>query len=395
MAGKSKSRAAGEGTIREVKSRPGTYEGRVPYRDPMTGARKVKSVYGKSEREVADKMREFTTAARANNIAATSGLTLGELIEHYIAHELPRQLAKKETSQSTVDGKTLHLRKHVPDALRAMRVTDINVSAIRQFDAWLITDAVKPGHTRNSGTRRQAMMVVRNVLDLAVSDRIIPTNPARHDSIKLAKPERVKPPTEAFTTDEVVRILKRAAEGRMYAMWLTLLGTGCRRQDVVGARWANFDLDHEDGTGTWSILSGKTNAAARTIPLGPEVVDALKAHRTRQAAEKLAAKPGTYTDTGVVFATLTGKAYEPHSVTRNVERILTGLGIKGSPHKFRHNYISRLHDAGVPLATIAQDVGHSHPGITLEVYSHAVRDKDVAARGTEIGKIIFSGLESE
>ncbi len=55
----------------------------------------------------------------------------------------------------------------------------------------------------------------------------------------------------------------------------------------------------------------KTDAGHRVVGLDPMTLDALRADRRRQHAERLAAEPGTYQDQGLVFATPTGGTLHP------------------------------------------------------------------------------------
>ena len=60
----------------------------------------------------------------------------------------------------------------------------------------------------------------------------------------------------------------------------------------------------------------KTRHSRRTIPLPALAVDALREHRARQAAERLAAGPA-WQDSGLVFTTAHGTPIEPRNLNRH------------------------------------------------------------------------------
>jgi integrase/recombinase XerD len=44
----------------------------------------------------------------------------------------------------------------------------------------------------------------------------------------------------------------------------------------------------------------------------------------------------------------------------------------GTPHDFRHRYASLKIAEGVPVTTLAAQLGHSKKSLTLDVYSHVL-----------------------
>jgi integrase len=45
-------------------------------------------------------------------------------------------------------------------------------------------------------------------------------------------------------------------------------------------------------------------------------------------------------------------------------------------HALRHTHASQLIDAGINIVEISKRLGHSKPGVTLNVYSHLFQTKD-------------------
>lgn len=186
--------------------------------------------------------------------------------------------------------------------------------------------------------------------------------------------------------------LRVAATGddRLGALWATMLGTGLRRGEALALRWEDVDLD----AGTLHVRrsvttvrgqvveddrGGKTDAAARRIVLGDDLVALLREHRKRQAEERLAAGPA-WVDSGAVFGEVDGRALHPNKASNTFSRAastadLPAIGL----HGLRHTHATMLLRAGVPIPAVAQRLGHANPSITLAVYSHALPADDALA----------------
>ncbi|MDQ3733299.1 MAG: tyrosine-type recombinase/integrase [Actinomycetota bacterium] len=105
------------------------------------------------------------------------------------------------------------------------------------------------------------------------------------------------------------------------------------------------------------------------MPLPAPVVDELRAHKARQAAERLAAGPA-WRDLGAVFATETGGYLEPRNVLRRCEKIAHGAGLPGIwLHTLRHSAASALIESGTPMKVQQELLGHSSFSITADIYS--------------------------
>jgi integrase len=120
----------------------------------------------------------------------------------------------------------------------------------------------------------------------------------------------------------------------------------------------------------------KTRRSRRTLALPGRCIDALRAQRVQQAADRLAAGP-SWNELGLVFATAVGSEMDPANVRRGLRRALKlvpGLEPKDwTPRELRHSFVSLLSDAGVPVEMISQLVGHRGTSVTEIVYRHQIR----------------------
>jgi integrase len=105
----------------------------------------------------------------------------------------------------------------------------------------------------------------------------------------------------------------------------------------------------------------------RELPLVAGTAEALREHRRRQAAERLALGR-LWVDTGHVFTTSTGTPLDP----RNVNRWWSALCERARVghrrfHAARHTAATLLLEQGVPLEVVSAVLGHAGLAITADV----------------------------
>jgi integrase len=137
---------------------------------------------------------------------------------------------------------------------------------------------------------------------------------------------------------------------------LVAINTGLRRAELLGLTWSAVDLHHKLLT---VIATNAKSGNTRHVPLNAEALDVLTAWKARQ--QKPAAD-------ALVF---------PGSDGRRMKRIDTAwdslmktAGIKKFRfHDCRHHFASRLVQAGVPLNTVRELLGHRDIETTM-IYAH-------------------------
>jgi len=144
---------------------------------------------------------------------------------------------------------------------------------------------------------------------------------------------------------------------------LISMNTGMRRGELLALRWASIDFKGKQLT-----IEGSTAKSLQTrhLPLNSEALATLKAWREQAPAGER------------VFAIDTGfkSAWAP---------LLTRAKITGFRwHDLRHHFASRLVQAGVPLNTVRELLGHGSLAMTLR-YAHLAPDqkREAVARLTE------------
>ena len=163
--------------------------------------------------------------------------------------------------------------------------------------------------------------VLRNALESAVREEIIPRNVAK--LVQVSAP-RYKV-NRGLTAHQAKATMAAAAGHRLSALYVLALFLGLRRGELLGLRWQDVDLDEaklevvhtlQRVGGALRLVPPKTEDSARTVPLPPVCVEALRAHQQRQAAERSEAWPD-WEDHGFVFPSRRGTPMEPDNLRRS------------------------------------------------------------------------------
>jgi integrase len=157
---------------------------------------------------------------------------------------------------------------------------------------------------------------------------------------------------------------------RLAALFILTAFCGLRRDEVTGLTWAEIDLGQgaayirETGSGD----GPKSEAGVRVIPLPAPVVDALRAWRKFQAADRLAWGADWPAD-GRVFTREDGLAVPGQWVSVRFEILAFRAGLPPIRfHDLRHGAASLLKASKVDTKIISAILGHSRTSFTDATY---------------------------
>lgn len=231
--------------------------------------------------------------------------------------------------------------------------------------------------TSGTGAARMARSVLSGILGRAARDGVITHNPmrdvgavAQEASLRRESPLNHE---RAFTRDErdavIALAYARAGEQPLHPsttrkrravadLLAYLAGTGCRIEEARAARWADVDLDRPLIT----VMGTKSASAQRDV-----VPPAWLVERLRDRATDI----GT---AGLVFPAPHSTAGEQRPWDQSnsnaaVRDVLNAAGMTwASSHTMRRSAATLMHEAGVPLATISDVLGHANIEMTLSKY---------------------------
>jgi integrase len=339
------------------------------------GKRVRKFVLGHSRKEVAEKLQAIQQLARENRPIPDQRAKVGPYLRQWL-----NQVAKPKLRNSTYTSYASIVEQHlVPGlghiALAKLTPADVQGFLNRKQASGLSARRVQYIHAvlRNAlKTAERWGMVSRNVATLVDTPRI-----TRHEITPLT-PEQAK------------LLIEKSADDRHRALWITALGTGLRLGELLGLRWEDVDLEAgrlrvryslANVDGELVLQEPKTDRSRRTLVLPDVVITALRAHRTRQKADRLVSG-SRWTDSGHVFTTLHGTPYHAATITRAFKAALTRAGLPACRfHDLRHAAATFLLAQGMTLEDVKNLLGHSSITLTSNTYGHVLeqRQRQVAA----------------
>lgn len=337
------------------------------------GARRRRSVYGKTRREAADKLAELRRKAENNVPITPAQLTVGRYLREWLD-----EIVAQRVRPSTLTAYRHNVDKYLEPDLGGHRLGKLTAREVRQFLETLKRRGVGPR------TVRYVHATLRAALEDAMREELIEKNVAKLVRAPVAPHSEPKP----LSVEELKVLFKANREDRLFALLIVIALLALRRSEALGLTWDDVDLDAETLTvrqglhrvaGELVLMPAKTARSRRTIPLPGIVVSALREHRDRQ--EKEAAERGNlWRDSGHVFTSTLGTPLDPDNTTKFVQRAVATAELrKVRMHDFRHGCVSALLALGVSPRTVMEIAGHAGLEMTMNVYAHVSMDDKKAA----------------
>jgi integrase len=331
------------------------------------GKRIRRKVSGKTKATVQDRLKklhdELETGVRTN-----ANYTVRRAAEDWLKEGLAGRSAKTIKKNENVLAPILtaigaqRLRK-----LTAGEVHDALTTMAQSYSS----AAVVMGHNALTRTIRHAEardLVGRNVATLAETPK-----------------GQAGRPSKSLTLEQALALLTATEGTRMHAYISLCLSTGIRTEEARALRWEHVDFGDPSAkppvpasAAVWRSVRShgdtKTEKSRRTLGLPEMAVDALQAHKKRQAEERIAAG-GQLSDHDLVFSTRTGGALDAANVRREFKAACRAAGIGGNwtPRELRHSFVSLMSSSGVPVEEIARLAGHANTRTTEVVYRRELR----------------------
>jgi integrase len=357
-------RAHGEGTI--SRRTDGTWEAKVSLGYGPDGKRKRKTVYGKTQAEVREKL-EALKRQLADGTFSDTRLDLSTYCAHWLEHKA-RTLKPRSVTfyRETV-------ARHIAPRLGHYRLNKLTPLAV-ETALGSIAESVSPN------TANQVRTTLHAALRQAVRWQLIPRNPVEAtERLKVAPAQH-----HLWTPAQAAHFLNVAAGHRLYAAFYLLLFTGLRCGELLGLEWDDLPGDSlyvqralSTAAGAPTISTPKTARGERVVPLAEDVLEVLEHHRCRQAEEAAAlmAPPPramfTAPDSTRLTYGLLSRTWRALEAQAEVPHMRL--------HDLRHFHVSLLVARGFDPRTIADRVGHGTAAFTVARYAHPFAERRKAA----------------
>lgn len=303
-----------------------------------------------------------------------SKMTLGEFLSRWLEDHVQHSVR-----QSTYDMYETLVRLHIAPDIGHVRLDKLSPMDLQSFIARKRTGPRadgKPGKL-SSSTVRHIYNILRIALRCAVKWQVLARSPL--DAVDAPRVERR--PIRYWEPAEVSQFLRAARGERLYAAFHLALTTGMRRGEILGLTWKDVSLEASTVAVRQALVrtsqgnkiqEPKTAGSRRVIALPHETVEALRRHKEAQAEEKDLFEEA-YEERGLVFPSYSGTPLDPRNFVRTFERVIAIAGVpKIAFHDLRHTHATLLLQAGVHPKVVAERLGHTEIGTTLDTYSHVL-----------------------
>ncbi len=351
--------------------------------DPASGNRRQHSKGGFKKKEPSkpaqgDSAREYLNSIVGNvqdgSWRPDKAMTVKQLLEE---HWLPAQKLRG-LRPATVEQSSMVVNSWLVPNIGGIKVSALTAGDVQQLVEKLRTETTPRGRKGLSPRSAQlAVATLKAACAWAVENGLLGRNPI----LGARLPRFDRPTMKAWSIEDAKEFLDRTKTDRLGFVWALLFTRGLRRGEACGLRWSDVDL--ERGflriTRTRVVVAGvpmdstpKTTAGRRTLPLDDMLVALLRAHKARQAAERLVAGE-TYQDQGFLVADELGRPYHPETVARAFASSVAKHGLPPIRlHDCRHTAASLMLANGVPTKVVTELLGHANPSITLSLYAHVL-----------------------
>lgn len=327
--------------------------------------RKAKTVTYTTRKELNEMHRKFEDEVRHNPYIDT---TVSELIDHYITNK--KIVGLKATTERGYNT----AKERIILAMGDFKAREVTPYQIERFVADM-AKIYKPKTIHNT------IGLLNAAYAHAVRTGQLASNPCQYVDL----PKKQKPDIKIFSEHEMLAFFKALKEERIdyrVAYELCLL-CGMRRSEVLGLKESDINIPLKCVTvaHTRHRVNGKdieqdtkTEQSRRTLALPDVVVEDIKT--------LLQEHDRPYKHTDYLIQDGFGHPMNPSVLTNHIHYIEDNAGLPHiSVHGLRHTFASMLNNAGVDIARISRELGHSNIGITLNTYTHVFGGATSSSRG--------------
>lgn len=328
---------------------------------------KRKYFYGKTQKEVQDKINDALYEQQRGMLATGSNATMQEYLEDWL-----EKTHKHTVRLGTYLNYQKLLRNYLVPGLGKVKLQKLTAPQVQAFYSATLDKGLSPKTVTNiHGLLHKALdnAVRWNIVSRNVCDAVTPPRVPRKE-------------LNFLTQDQAATLLQEVKANKLEALLTVAITTGLRRGELLALRWQ--DINFELGTiqvkraVSYHQVYGyvesepKTSRSRREIMLASFVIDVLTKHQQQQKEQRLAAG-GDWTDKNLIFTNATGDFYSPSTLVKAFRRFLKKVGLPTMRfHDLRHSAATILLTMKVHPKVVQEILGHSQITTTMDIYSHAM-----------------------
>ena len=366
MTTKATKNAKGGSTIR--KRSDGCWEARYTLGiDPKTGKQIQKSVYGKTQKEVRQKLTAITAEIDDGTYMDIPRLKTADWLNTWVTEYIGN--VKSSTRKSYQD----HVRLNIIPYIGNVPLSKVTAAMIQQmYNELQVEKDLSPKTIKN------VHGVLHRALEQAQKMGYIRSDPLAAVTLPRIEKKQIKP----LEDEELCAFLKEIRGSPYELVYFVTVFTGLRQGEVLGLTWdcVNFEKQtllinkqHGKKKGTREYcFSSLKNDRPRVIEAAEGVMDALKKQQLRQQRWAVRLKDGWDNPDSLVFTTETGRYLCNQTVYLAFKKIVRRLHLDATRfHDLRHTYAVNSLKSGDDIKTVQENLGHQTAAFTLDVYAHA------------------------
>lgn len=362
-----------EGTICQLAD--GRYQGRIMIGlNPETKKPVRKAVYGKSSKEVRDKLKAIREQMEnGKKVTKMTKLTYSQWLDEFLAKDV-----KPSVRLTTYENYKGIIEKHIKPALGAKLLRDLIAEDFHELKRIKLEGDADGRGKKSPNTVRLIYLICKMSMRQAKQRGHVPDNVLND----VAAPRKPRKEIHPLPETDVFKLFRNIRNERLFPAFYLLVKTGMRRGELLGLKWEDIELEagrlyikrslvKTNAKGV-QFSEPKTARSRRMIPLNVEVVKVLREHRTRQDEEKQ--KLGeNYQDSGMVFCREDGVPIYPDVLNGYFNRYLAKAGLPHyRVHDLRHTFATLMLKEDVHAKIVQDILGHASISTTLDIYSHVV-----------------------
>ena len=349
------------------------WEGRVTVGiNPETGAQKQQSVTGKTQKEVAQRMKEIAVEVDKGTYRAPTKMTVAEWADTWL-----NTYNKNDVKASTADLYKRTVELYIKPKLGKVKLTSLTPRMVQNFFNSLGSYVTRRGEPLSPKTIKNICGILHKLLKQAVDDKEIAYNPVDGRKTPLVE----KKEASYMEEDTQAEFIKAVRGHRHEYLFLAALFTGMRQGELLALTWDCVDFDKNlilvkqsltkasKKSGELGFSSTK-NHKSRTITVSPSVIKFLRLQKLAQNALRIKAGD-SWIERNLVFSNSIGDYLSYRTVYDCFKRVEVKIGAPDVRfHDLRHTYAANCICAGDHIKTLQKNMGHATSAFTMDVYGH-------------------------
>ena len=349
------------------KRKDGRWEGRYKRGVKENGNPDYGSVYGKTYKEVKEKLSIAKQNIQSNNASVNTERRFSEVL---LLWKQTNQIRLKGGSEQRYD---YLIESHILPSLGGLKLSQISAACVNTFLRNKLTSGRLDGKGGLSPSYVSSIMIIVNsAINFAVAEEMC--QPLK---TPIYKPQSDSKELEILDHEQQ-SIIEEYASSNLNATnigVLITLYTGLRIGEVCALAWDDIDFlnqvihvrhtiariknENKDAkTKTLLIVDEpKTKSSKRDIPIHPALMNALSEYRKASTSKYVVSDNTDFVS--------------PRTFEYRYHRLLDCCGIASiNYHALRHTFASRCVEVGVDIKSLSEILGHRDSSITLNTYVH-------------------------